>query len=76
MKCYVYFATVILSTGNVLSMIGMSGDELIVIFHYEGDVEFDDMIHPLYKGGKQKMRFIQSDITFDSLVKVANETSH
>ena len=56
-------------------MIRMLIDELIVIFHYKGDLQFD-MIHPLYKGGKQKMRFIPSDITFESLVKVAIEASH
>ena len=51
-------------------MIRMLGGDLIVIFHYDGDFEFD-MIRPLYKGGKQKMRFIKSDIKFNSLVNIA-----
>ena len=53
----------------------MSGGELIVIFHYDGEFKFD-MIHPMYEGGNQKMRFIQSDITFPELVNIALETTH
>ena len=56
-------------------MIRMSGGDLIVIFHYDRDFEFD-MIWLLYKGGKQKMRFINSDITFNSLVNMALEASN
>ena len=44
-------------------MIRMSGGDLIVIFYYDGDFDFD-MIYPLYKGGKQKMMFINDYITF------------
>ena len=58
-----------------ISMIRMSGDDLIVIFHYDGDFEFD-MIHPFFKSGKQKMRFINNDITFNSLVNIALEASN
>ena len=53
----------------------MSGGELIVSFHYNGEFKFD-MIHPVYEGGNQKMRFIQSDITFPELVNIALETTH
>ena len=53
----------------------MSGGELTVIFHYDGEFEFD-IIHPVYKGEKHKMRFIQSDITFSSLVNIALEASN
>ena len=53
----------------------MSGGELIVIFHFDGKFEFD-MIHPVYKDGKWKMMFIQSDITFRSLVNIDLEASH
>ncbi|RWR76201.1 hypothetical protein CKAN_00462900 [Cinnamomum micranthum f. kanehirae] len=35
-----------------------------------------DMIHPLYEGGKQKMRFIHRNITFLELVNIALESSH
>ena len=53
----------------------MSGGELIVIFHYEGEFK-SDMIHPIYEGGNQKMKLIQSDIIFTELVNIALETSH
>ena len=56
-------------------MIRMSGGDLIVIFHYDGDFEFD-MICLLYKGEKQKMRFINNDITFNSLINIALEASN
>ena len=56
-------------------MIRMSGGDLIAIFHYNGDFEFD-MIRPLYKGGKQKMMFINNDMTFNSLVNIALEASN
>ena len=54
-------------------MIRMSGGDLIVIFHYDGDFEFD-IICPLYKGGKQKMRFINNDTTL--MVNIALEASN
>lgn len=53
----------------------MLGGKSIVIFYCDGDFEFD-MIHPIYKGGKQRLRFIRSDITFNSLVNIALEASH
>lgn len=56
-------------------MIRMSGGDLIVIFHYDGDFEFD-MTSSVYKGGKQKMWFIQSDIIFNLLLNIALEASN
>ena len=60
---------------HVISIIRMSGGELIVISHYNREFEFN-MIRPVYKGGKQKMRFIRSDITMPSLVNMTLEASH
>ena len=53
----------------------MSDREVLFIFHYSGDFEFD-ISRPVYNGGKQKMRYLPTDITFESLVKEAVEASN
>ena len=53
----------------------MSVSEVLVIFHYDGDFQFD-IIRPVYNGGNQKMRYLATDITYDSLVNEAAEVSN
>ena len=53
----------------------MSDCEVLIIFHYDGNFEFDIM-HPVYNGGKQKMRYLSTDITYGSLVVEAIEASN
>lgn len=50
----------------------MSDREVLFIFHYGGDFEFD-ISCPVYNRGKQKMRFLATNITYESLVKEAIE---
>ena len=52
----------------------MSDVKHLVIFHYDGDFEFE-LNHPQYKGGKQKMRYLSSSVTFNELCKIALEAS-
>ena len=53
----------------------MSDREVLFIFHYGSDFKFD-ISRPVYNGGKQKMRYLLTDITFESLVKEAIEASN
>lgn len=46
----------------------MSDREVLFIFHYGSDFEFD-ISRPVYNGGKQKMRILATEITYESLVK-------
>lgn len=49
---------------------------VLVIVHYDGEFDFDfDITRPLYKGGKQKMRSLSTNITYTSLLNVALEIS-
>ena len=50
----------------------MSNREVLFIFHYDGDFIFN-ISPPVYNGGKQKMRFLATDRTYESLVKKAIE---
>ena len=50
----------------------MSVSEVLIIFHYDGDFQFD-IIRPVYNGGNQKMRYLPTDITYESLVNEAIE---
>lgn len=52
----------------------MSNVELLTIFHYDGEFEFD-IIHPQCKGGKQKMRYLSSNKLYNLLVNVALKAS-
>ena len=53
----------------------MSDREVLFIFHYDGDFEFD-ISCPVYNGGKQKMRFLVTNITYEALVKETIEASN
>ncbi|RWR90905.1 hypothetical protein CKAN_02003400 [Cinnamomum micranthum f. kanehirae] len=53
----------------------MLDSEVLFIFHYDGNFEFD-MIRPVYNGGKQKIRYLLMDITYASLVNEANEAAN
>ncbi|RWR83613.1 Transposase, MuDR, plant [Cinnamomum micranthum f. kanehirae] len=53
----------------------MSDCEVLIIFHYDGNFEFD-IIRPVYNGGKQKMRYLSTNITYGSLVAEAIEASN
>ena len=53
----------------------MSNREVLFILHYDDDFEFD-ISHPIYNGGKQKMRFLATNITYESLVKEVIEASN
>ena len=53
----------------------MSDREVLFIFHYDGDFEFDISRH-VYNEGKQKMRFLVTDITYESLVKEVIKVSN
>ena len=48
---------------------------MLFIFHYDSDFEFD-ISHHVYNGGKEKMRFLATDITYESLVKEVIEASN
>lgn len=50
----------------------MSVSEVLIIFHYDGDFQLD-IIRPVYNGGNQKMRYLPTDITYESLVNEAIE---
>ena len=52
----------------------MSDVEHLVIFHYDGEFEFE-LNRPQYKGGRQKMRYLSSGVTFNELCKIALEAS-
>ena len=49
--------------------------DILIIFHYDENFEFD-MMRPVYNGGKQKMRYLSTDITYGSLVAEAIEASN
>ena len=53
----------------------MSDKEVLFIFHYDGHFEFD-ISRPVYNGGKQKVRFLATDITYEALVKEAIKASN
>ena len=53
----------------------MAVNEVLIIFHYDGDFQFD-IIRPVYNGGNQNMRYLPKDITYESLVKKAIEASN
>ncbi|RWR78801.1 Mutator-like protein transposase [Cinnamomum micranthum f. kanehirae] len=53
----------------------MSDREVLFMFHYGGDFVFD-ISRPVYNGGKQKMRFLATNITYECLVKEAIEASN
>ena len=52
----------------------MSDVEHLVIFHYDGEFEFE-LNRPQYKGGRQKMRYLSRDVTLNELCKIALEAS-
>ena len=52
----------------------MSDVEHLIIFHYDGEFEFE-LNHPQYKGRRQKMRYFSSNVTFNELCKIALEAS-
>lgn len=47
----------------------MLSGKLIIIFPYDGALEFD-VRHPTYKGGMQRARRVKSDITFAKLKEI------
>ena len=53
----------------------MSVSEVLIIFHYDGDFQFD-IIRPVYNRENKKMRYLPTDITYESLVKKAIEASN
>ena len=52
----------------------MSVSDVLIIFHYDSD--FLDIIRPVYNGGNQNMRYLQTYITYESLVNEAIEASN
>ena len=48
--------------------------EHLIIFHYDGEFEFE-LNRPQYNGGRQKMRYLSSNVTFNKLSKIALTTS-
>lgn len=52
----------------------MSDNEVLVIFHYDGEFDFD-INRPTYKGAKQKMRYLPTDISYNYLRDIALEVS-
>ncbi|RWR87935.1 hypothetical protein CKAN_01689900 [Cinnamomum micranthum f. kanehirae] len=52
----------------------MSDNEVLIIFHYDGEFVFD-IIRPVYNGGRQKMRYLPRNITYGSLLNEALEAS-
>ena len=53
----------------------MSVSEVFIIFHYDGDFQFD-IICSVFNGGNQKMRCLPTNITYESLVNEAIEASN
>ena len=53
----------------------MSDGEVLFIFHYDGDFQFD-ISRSVYSGGKQKMKYISSDISYQCLTNEATESSN
>ena len=53
----------------------MTVNEVLIIFHYNGDFQFD-IIRPVYNRENKKMRYLPTDITYESLVKKAIEASN
>lgn len=53
----------------------MSDVQHLTNFHYDGEFEFD-LNWPQYKGGRQKMRYLSSNIMFSELKNIALETSN
>ena len=52
----------------------MSDREVLCIFHYDGDFQFD-ISHPMYGGGK-KMRYLSTNISYQCLANEAIESSN
>jgi hypothetical protein len=53
----------------------MSDVDLCLILHFDGELDVD-RLHPIYNGGEQKLIFVYSNITYNSLIeKVAAETN-
>ena len=52
----------------------MSDNEVLIIFHYDGEFVFD-LIRPVYNGGRQKMRYLPRNISYGSLLNEALEAS-
>ena len=52
----------------------MLDGEHLIIFHYDGEVEFE-LNCPQYMGGRQKMRYLLSSVTLNELCKIALEAS-
>ena len=52
----------------------MSDVQQLVIFHYNGTFEFD-VNRPQYKGGRQKVRYLLSNISISELKNMALEAS-
>lgn len=53
----------------------MTVSEVLIIFHYDGDFQFD-IIRLVYNEGNQKMRYLPTDITYEPLVNEAIEASN
>lgn len=53
----------------------MSDVEYLLIFHYDGKFEFD-VNHPQYKGGRQKIRYLSSNVTYSEMSNIALEASN
>lgn len=52
----------------------MSDVEHQIILHYDGEFEFE-LNRPQYKGGRQKLRYLSSNVTLKELFKIALEAS-
>ena len=63
-----------LSSNIFLLNVRMSNNEVLVIFHYDGEFDFD-IDRPTYKGGKQEMRYLPTNISYSYLRDVALEES-
>ena len=46
----------------------MSDVDLCLILHFDGELDVDRS-HPIYNGGKQKPIFVDSNITYNSLIE-------
>ena len=53
----------------------MSNRKVLFIFHYDGDFQFD-ISHPVYSGGKQKTKYLSSDISYQCLANQSIESSN
>ena len=52
----------------------MSDVEPLIIFHYDGESEFE-LNRPQYKGGRQKLRYLSNNVTLKELFKISLEAS-